>query len=53
MRKYLTDLLFIAGAALIVIGLGLIHPVLAILAAGAALIALSLLIGSSDRRNPC
>jgi hypothetical protein len=53
MKKYLADLLFVAGAAVVVVGLGMIHPVLAVLAAGAALIGLGLLIGSSDRRNPC
>lgn len=51
MKKYFADLLFVAGAAAVVVGLGMIHIVLAVLAAGAALIALSLLIGASDRRN--
>jgi hypothetical protein len=52
MKKQLAaDVLFLAGALVIIYGLDLIHPVLAVLAAGAALIALGLLMGSSDRRK--
>ena len=51
MEKNVPDILFVAGALMIIYGLGMIHPVLAVLGSGIGLIALGLLIGDSDWRK--
>ena len=51
MGKYLDDILFLVGGALIVVGFYLVLPVLALFASGTLLIVLSILIGMGERKE--